>query len=192
MCDKGTLLVFSGPAGTGKDTVLASFLEKNVPGVWKSVSYTTRAPREGEIDGVDYRFITVEDFENLIKEDAMLEYAKYGVNYYGTPKKEVDQHLKNGDVVSLKIEVQGASQSKELYNDATGAFIFPPSLEVLEKRLRGRGTETDEDIKRRLNIAKDELEYSSNYDYHIINDKLEDAVDDLYAVIRALQLKNKN
>lgn len=187
----GTLLVFSGPAGAGKDSVLIEYLKKNVPGVWKSVSYTTRPPREGEKDGVDYNFISVEEFEDLIRQGAMLEYAKYGVNYYGTPKTSVDEHLKNGDVVILKIEVQGAEQIKQIYPCSTGAFIVPPSLEILEKRLRGRGTETDEDILRRLSIAKQELEYSSNYDYHIINDRLEDAVEDLTAVIRALQLKNK-
>lgn len=188
---KGTLLVFSGPAGAGKDSVLIEFLKKKVPGVWKSVSYTTRAPREGEVNGVDYNFISVEDFEKLIEQNAMLEYAKYGVNYYGTPRTSVDEHLGNGDIVILKIEVQGADQIKKLYSDSVGAFIMPPSLEILEKRLRGRGTESDEDILRRLKIAEDELAYSTNYDYHIVNDRLEDAVDDLSAVVRALQLKNK-
>lgn len=187
----GTLLVFSGPAGAGKDSVLIEYLKKNIPGVWKSVSYTTRAPRDGEVDGVDYNFITVEEFEKLIEQKAMLEYAKYGVNYYGTPRASVDEHLKNGDIVILKIEVQGAEQIKNIYPQSTGAFIVPPSLEILESRLRGRGTETDEDILRRLKIAEDELAYSVNYDYQIINDRLEDAVDDLAAVIRALQLKNK-
>lgn len=191
MSESGTLLVFSGPAGTGKDAVLSSFLKRKMSGVWKSVSYTTRAPRDGEVDGVDYNFVTVEEFEKLISENAMLEYAKYGINYYGTPKMPVDEHLKNGDIVILKIEVQGAAQIKNLYSDAVGAFVFPPSLEILEKRLRDRGTETEEDIRRRLSIATDELEYSSNYDYHIINDVLETAVDDLCAVVRALQLKNK-
>lgn len=187
----GTLLVFSGPAGAGKDSVLIEYLKKNVPGVWKSVSYTTRAPRDGEINGVDYNFVTVDEFEKLIEQNAMLEYAKYGVNYYGTPRMSVDEHLKNGDIVILKIEVQGAEQIKNIYPQSIGAFIVPPSLEILEKRLRGRGTETDEDILRRLKIAEDELAYSVNYDYQIINDRLEDAVDDLTAVIRALQLKNK-
>ncbi|MBQ8782237.1 MAG: guanylate kinase [Clostridia bacterium] len=185
----GTLLVFSGPAGAGKDSVLIEYLKKKVPGVWKSVSYTTRAPRDGEVDGVDYKFVSVDEFEKLIEQNFFLEYARYGVNYYGTPKSYVDEHLKNGDIVILKIEVQGAEQIKQIYPHSIGAFIVPPSLEILEKRLRERGTETDEDILRRLNIAQDELAYSPNYDYHIINDRLEDAVDDLTAVIRALQLK---
>lgn len=189
--DNGTLLVFSGPAGAGKDSVLIEFLKKNIPGVWKSVSYTTRAPRDGEVDGVDYKFVSADEFEKLIGQNFFLEFAKYGVNYYGTPKSYVDEHLKNGDIVILKIEVQGAEQIKKIYPQSIGAFIVPPSLEILEKRLRERGTETDEDILRRLNIAKGELEYSSNYDYHIVNDRLEDAVDDLTAVVRALQLKNK-
>lgn len=189
--DKGTLLVFSGPSGSGKDTVLSLFLDKHMQNVWKSVSYTTREPRDGEVDGVDYNFISVEAFEKLIADGDLLEYAKYGVNYYGTPKKVVDEHLANGEIVILKIEVNGAQQIKSLYPEAVGAFIFPPSLDVLEKRLRDRGTETDEDIQRRLSIARSELEYSSNYDYYIINDELLDAVDDLVAVVRALQLKNK-
>ncbi len=191
MVKNGTLLVFSGPAGTGKDTVLAEFLKKEMCGVWKSVSYTTRAPREGEINGIDYNFVTVEEFQSLIDNNQMLEYAKYGVNYYGTPRTSVDEHLRKGDIVILKIEIQGAHQIMNVYPDAVGVFVFPPNLEVLEKRLRGRGTETDEDVLRRLNIAKDELAYSSNYDYHIINDDLQDAVEDLSAVVRALQLKNK-
>ena len=119
----------------------------------------------------------------------MLEYAKYGLNYYGTPKAPVDEHLKNGDTVILKIEVQGARQIKALYPDAVGVFVLPPSLEVLEKRLRGRGSETDEDVIRRLSIAKKELEYSVNYEYRIVNDDLDDAVNDLYSIVRSLQLK---
>lgn len=189
MSEKGTLMVFSGPAGTGKDTVLECFAAKKMKGVWKSVSYTTRQPRENEKDGVDYHFITREEFERLIKDGAMLEYAKYGLNYYGTPKAPVDEHLKNGDTVILKIEVQGARQIKALYPDAVGVFVLPPSLEVLEKRLRGRGSETDDDVIRRLSIAKKELEYSVNYEYRIVNDDLDDAVNDLYSIVRSLQLK---
>lgn len=191
MTDKGTLLVFSGPAGTGKDTVLEAFFERNISGVWKSVSYTTREPRDGETDGVDYNFISKDEFEKLISDGEMLEYARYGLNYYGTPKAPVDSHLDSGDIVILKIEVQGASQIKKLYPDAVGVFVFPPSLETLEKRLRKRGSESDEDIARRLNIAKDELDYSVNYDYHIINDELDDAVNDLCSIVRAQQLRNK-
>ena len=191
MTDKGTLLVFSGPAGTGKDTVLEAFFKRNISGVWKSVSYTTREPRDGETDGVDYNFISKDEFEKLISDGEMLEYARYGLNYYGTPKAPVDAHLDSGDIVILKIEVQGASQIKKLYPDAVGVFVFPPSLETLEKRLRKRGSESDDDIARRLNIAKDELDYSVNYDYHIINDELDDAVNDLCSIVRAQQLRNK-
>lgn len=187
MSERGTLVVFSGPSGAGKDTVLEEFFKLNPQGVWKSVSNTTRTAREGERDGVDYNFITVEDFEDKIKNGGMLEYTKYGLNYYGTPKAPVDSHLENGDVIILKIEVEGAGNIKKLYPDAVGVFITPPSLEVLEKRLRGRGSESDEDISRRLDIAKKELEYSKNYEYHIINDTLEKAVSDLYDIVKALQ-----
>ncbi len=187
MSDKGTLIVFSGPAGAGKDTVLEEFFKLKPEGVWKSVSNTTRAPRENEKDGIDYNFISVEDFEDNIKNNRMLEYTKYGLNYYGTPKEPVDRHLKNGDTIILKIEVEGADNIKKLYPDAVGVFIMPPSLEVLEKRLRGRGSETDEDIRRRLDISKKELEYSKNYEYHIVNDTLEQAVSDFYDIIRVLQ-----
>lgn len=187
MSEKGILVVFSGPAGAGKDTVLDEFFKLNPEGVWKSVSNTTRAPREGETNGIDYNFITVDEFEDSIKNGGMLEYTKYGLNYYGTPKAPVDEHLKNGDTIILKIEVEGAGNIKKLYPDAIGVFIAPPSLEVLEKRLRGRGSESDEEIRRRLDIAERELEYSKNYDYHIVNDKLEQAVSDFYDIVKSLQ-----
>lgn len=187
MSDKGTLIVFSGPAGAGKDTVLEEFFKLNPEGVWKSVSNTTRAARDNETDGIDYNFISVEEFEDNIKNGRMLEYTKYGLNYYGTPKAPVDEHLKKGDTIILKIEVEGAGNIKKLYPDAVGVFISPPSLEVLEKRLRGRGSENDEDIRRRLDIARSELEYSKNYEYHIVNDTLEQAVSDFYNIVKALQ-----
>ncbi len=187
MADKGTLIVFSGPSGAGKDTVLDEFFKLKPEGVWKSVSYTTRAPRENEKDGVDYNFISVEEFEKHIREGNMLEYTKYGLNYYGTPKAPIDEHLKNGSSIILKIEIEGAGNIKKLYPDAVGVFIMPPSLQVLEKRLRGRGSESDEDIRRRLEIAKNELEYSVNYEYKIINDTIEQATDELYSIVKELQ-----
>ena len=187
MCDKGTLIVFSGPAGAGKDTVLEEFFKLKPEGVWKSVSNTTRAPRENEVDGIDYNFITVDEFEENIRNGKMIEYTEYALNYYGTPKVPVDEHLANGDTIILKIEVEGAGNIKKLYPDAVGVFITPPSLEVLEKRLRARGSEDDEVIRRRLDIAKKELEYSVNYEYHIINDTLEQAVSDFYDIVKSLQ-----
>lgn len=187
MSDKGTLIVFSGPSGAGKDTVLEEFFKTNPYGVWKSISNTTRAARENEKDGIDYNFISVEEFEENIRNGKMLEYTKYGLNYYGTPKAPVDEHLSKGDTIILKIEVEGAGNIKKMYPDAIGVFITPPSIEVLEKRLRGRGSENDDDIIRRLDIAKKEMEYSKNYEYHIVNDTLEQAVIDLCNIVKALQ-----
>lgn len=185
MDKKGTLIVFSGPSGAGKDTVLDEFFKQEHEGVWKSVSYTTRAPRCGEKDGIDYHFISNDEFEDYISKGNMLEYTHYGLNYYGTPKTPVDEHLALGDTVILKIEIEGAANIKKLYPDAVGVFICPPSLEVLEKRLRGRGSEKDEDILRRLEIAKKELEHSKNYNYQIINDALENAVSDLSKIVKS-------
>lgn len=187
MADKGTLIVFSGPSGAGKDTVLEEFFKRKPQGVWKSISNTTRAPRDGETDGIDYNFITVDDFFNVVDNNGMVEYTKYGLNYYGTPKAPVDEHLANGDTIILKIEVEGAGNIKKLYPDAVGVFIMPPSLEVLENRLRRRGSENDEDVQRRMNIARNELKFKDNYEYHIVNDELEQAVNDLCDIVKALQ-----
>lgn len=183
----GRLIVFSGPSGAGKDSVLEEYFKTEHQGVWKSVSYTTRPARENERDGIDYNFISVDEFEDNIKNGNVLEYTKYGLNYYGTPKAPVDEHLKKGETVILKIEVNGAANIKKIYPDSVAVFITPPSVEVLEKRLRSRGTESDEDISRRLEIALKELENKKNYDHVIINDKLEDAVNDLDKIVRSYQ-----
>ncbi len=187
MTSRGRLMVFSGPSGAGKDSVLEEYFKTEHEGVWKSVSYTTRPPRENECDGVDYNFISVEEFEENIRNGNVLEYTKYGLNYYGTPKAPVDEHLKKGEIVILKIEINGAANIKKIYPDSVAVFITPPSVEVLEKRLRSRGTESDEDIRRRLEIAEKELEYKKNYDHIIINDKLENAVNDLDSIVRSYQ-----
>lgn len=187
MSAKGKLIVFSGPSGAGKDSVLEEYFKTEHQGVWKSVSYTTRAARENERDGVDYHFISVEEFENNIRNGNVLEYTKYGLNYYGTPKAPVDEHLKNGEIVILKIEINGAASIKKKYPDSVAVFITPPSVEVLEKRLRARGTESDADIRRRLEIAGKELDYKKYYDHIIINDKLENAVNDLDGIVRSYQ-----
>ena len=187
MSDKGRLIVFSGPSGAGKDTVLEEYFKTRHDGVWKSVSYTTRAARENERDGIDYNFITVSEFEQNIQNGNVLEYTKYGLNYYGTPKAPVDEHLKNGEIVILKIEVEGAANIKKIYPDSIAVFITPPSVEVLEKRLRARGSENEEDVLRRLKIAQNELAQQDNYDHVIINDKLEDAVNDLDKIVRSYQ-----
>ncbi|MGN0648982.1 MAG: guanylate kinase [Oscillospiraceae bacterium] len=184
MMNKGLLFVVSAPAGCGKDTILEQVFAKS-PNVAYSVSATTRAPRPGEENGVHYFFHTRESFEQMIKDNAVLEYTEYCGNYYGTPKSGVEQKLAQGKDVILKIEVNGAMNIKKLYPDCTLIFILPPSMAELERRLRKRGTETEEKILERTAQARAELEYARNYDYLIVNGELETAVDDLIAVIRA-------
>lgn len=188
MRDNGMLLVLSGPSGSGKDTVIAEMMKLGLDMV-QSVSMTTRAPRNEETDGVDYIFVDGECFESAINCDKMLEYAKYGVNYYGTPKEPIDNWLREGKIVILKIDVQGCENIKKLYPDALCIFITPPSMTVLEHRLRRRGSESEEDVARRLSIAKQELQKIHLYDYVVINDELQKAVDDIETIIKAEQLK---
>lgn len=180
--NKGTLVLFSGPSGVGKDTVLEIVLNKDKT-LQKSVSCTTREIRENEIEGKDYYFISVPDFEQMIDNNEVLEYAKYGKNLYGTPKAPVDKWLDEGKIVILKIEVQGAGNIKKLYPDAVGIFILPPSMEVLEQRLRTRGTENEEDIIKRLEIARNEIEQSNNYDFLVINDDLDKASENVLEIL---------
>ena len=190
MNKEGMLILFSGPSGVGKDTVLDVVLNKN-KSLQKSISLTTRSIRDNETDGKDYYFISSDKFEDMILKGEVLEYAQYGVNMYGTPKAPVDKWLSEGKTVVLKIEVQGAKNIKEMYPDSVGIFLLPPSMEVLEKRLRSRGTETEEDIRRRLEIARDEIHKSVDYDYFVINDELETASDDVLTIIRALDFSHK-
>ena len=170
---KGKLILFSGPSGVGKDTLLDILLRKD-PTLQKSISITTRLRRENEHDGVDYYFITPDDFEAMLESGDVLEFAKYGKNLYGTPKKPVDKWLSEGKTVILKIEVQGAAK------------IMPPSLEILEHRLRCRGTEDEDDLVRRLEIARGEIEKSRGYDYIVINDDLESAADEVLDIIEKI------
>ena len=187
----GTLIIFSGPSGSGKDTVLNELLQKH-DDVKLSISATTRKPRENEVDVVHYYFISKEDFEKKIDDNEMLEYAVYGDNYYGTPKAPVDKWLTEGKTVILKIEVQGAEKIRKMYPEALSIFIMPPSLAVLEKRIRGRQSEKEEDIIKRLSIAKNELERACEYDFAVINDDLDDAVEDVASIIKAEKLRYKN
>ena len=187
---EGLLILFSGPSGVGKDTVLDVVLNKNKD-LQKSISLTTRKIRENETDGKDYYFISVPEFERMIADGEVLEYAQYGSNLYGTPKGPVDQWLSEGKNVILKIEVQGAESIKKLYPDSIGIFLLPPSMEVLENRLRSRGTEDEEDVKKRLEIAQSEMRKSKNYDYFVINEDIDCASDDVLTIIKAIDFSNK-
>lgn len=182
---EGVLVLFSGPSGVGKDTVLEVVLNKDEE-LQKSISLTTRNIRENEIDGKDYYFISLSQFHDMIDKGEVLEYAQYGANMYGTPKAPVDKWLSEGKTVILKIEVQGAQSIKEMYPDSVGIFILPPSMEVLENRLRSRGTEDEADILKRLEIARNEIRKSVDYDYYVVNEDIEKAADDVLTIIRAI------
>ncbi len=188
--NRGLLIVVSAPSGCGKGTLLAEILKDN--DYYYSVSATTRSPREGEVDGVNYHFATREEFEDLIKSDGMLEYAQYCGNYYGTPKKEVEKKLSEGKNVILEIEVQGAMQVKEIAPEGVFVFILPPSVSELKKRLLKRGTEEISVIEKRVSEAVGEIKYAEKYDYVIVNDDLSKAVDDFKMVISAEKMRTKN
>lgn len=185
---KGVLIVVSAPSGCGKDTIIAEVLKKT-DDAYLSVSMTTRAMRPGEEEGVNYYFVSQPEFEEKIDQGEMLEYARYGSNYYGTPAGPVRTLLNECKTVILIIEVQGAGNVKRLFPDACTIFIIPPSFEILEKRLRGRGTDDNESIIKRLDIAKDELARAEEFDYIVENDVLEEAVEDIITIIKAEKLK---
>ena len=179
---KGIIIVVSGFSGAGKGTIMKE-LTKRYEQYALSISATTRNPREGEENGREYFFITTEEFEKLIAEDGLIEHAKYVNNYYGTPRKYVEEKLSQGIDVILEIEIQGALQIKEQYKDAVLLFVMPPSAQVLEKRLRGRGTETDEVIAKRLARAKEEAVGIEKYDYIVVNDDLDECVEKVNEII---------
>lgn len=184
MKQRGLLLVISGPSGCGKGTILKELLAVQEQ-IYLSVSAATRRPRDGEIDGVHYYFMSKEQFQAEIDSDGMLEYTCYCGNYYGTPKKPILEHLEQGDDVILEIEVDGALQIKKQYQDAILIFIMPPTLEELEQRLIGRNTEDSQTIQKRLLRAKEELNLVGHYQYIVINQTIEDAVKDIQSIIRA-------
>lgn len=190
MKNKGLLLVVSAPSGCGKGTILGEILKDD--SFYYSISATTRAPREGEQDGVNYHFITKEEFEQRIAQGGMLEYAQYCGNYYGTPKKEVEQMREAGRDVILEIEVEGAMKVRALCPDAVFLFIAPPSVEELRRRLNKRGTEAAAVIEERVSQAARELSYANRYDYIIVNGELEKAIQDFRTVVRAEKLRTKN
>ena len=182
---KGNLFVISGPSGAGKGT-LVKLLAERVDDVWLSVSCTTRKPREGEVEGVSYFFKTDEEFQQLVDEGGLLEWATYSGNRYGTPKRVVEEHIASGDQVILEIDMQGAFQVRDIMPDAHLVFIEPPSWEILEQRLRGRGTETEDVILRRLDAARVELSRKMEYDYRLVNDELDVAANELVAYVNNL------
>jgi guanylate kinase len=182
MEQKNKLFIISAPSGCGKGTILSEILkDKNF---YLSVSATTRSPRDGEIDGVNYRFMSTAEFEGLIESGNMLEYAQYCGNYYGTPIDKVKENLSQGKNVILEIEVQGAMQVKEKFPDAVLIFIVPPSLEVLKERLTKRNTEDEDTINLRVQTAEKELQFKNEYDYIVVNDVLEDAVAELKKIMK--------
>lgn len=182
--NKGLLVVLSGPSGCGKDTVLAELKNRNI-NLKQSISVTTREMREGEVDGKDYYFTDVPAFEKNIEDGYFLEYVKYGENYYGTPKKKVEELIDEGSNVFLKIEVEGAGNIRKVFPEVVSVFIVPPSMEELANRLKGRGTETEESFNRRFNIARNELSRASEYDYIVINDSVSECADRICAILNA-------
>lgn len=182
--ERGKTFIISGPSGVGKSTILHKLFERR-HNLYFSVSATTRAPRAGEEDGKHYHFTSVEQFRNMIDEDAFLEYAEFVGNFYGTPKRYVEEAMNRGDDVILDIELQGANQVHEKMPEAIRIFILPPSLEELERRLVSRGTETMEKIQGRLIRAQVEFANAHTYDYIVINDDVEHAVCELDAIMTA-------
>ncbi|NLJ30685.1 MAG: guanylate kinase [Clostridiales bacterium] len=188
MTNNGLLIVFSGPSGAGKDTILKRLMEKN-PNIRLSVSATTRRPRTGEANGTDYFFISKEKFEVMNAGGEMLESAQYCGNCYGTPAAPIRRWCSEGCDVILEIEVQGGRQVQQKCPDAVSIFILPPSMDVLERRLRSRGTEEESVIQKRLEKAREEIAESSHYDYYVINDTVDDAVEKINRIICAEKQK---
>lgn len=179
----GHLYVISGPSGVGKGTIINELLKDSSLNLTLSVSCTTRKPRPNEIEGVNYYFLTEDTFETLINEGNFLEYANVFGSYYGTPKDKVLEKLQNGVNVLLEIDVQGAMQVKKNYKDAILIFIMPPSEEELLNRLKGRATETPEQIERRILQAQSEMNYKDKYDFIVVNDKITDTVAEIKSIL---------
>ena len=189
MSDRGVLTVISGFSGAGKGTVVKQLLQEYDYGL--SISATTRSPREGEQDGREYFFKTKEEFEKMIREHQLIEYAQYVGNYYGTPKEYVVQQLEQGKDVILEIEMQGALRVREILPEVNLIFLTPPTVDELERRLVSRGTETAEVICERMARAKEESAYMNEYDYVVINDDLDECVENVHQLIRSLHYKRE-
>lgn len=185
MAEKGILLVISGFSGAGKGTLVKRLLEKYEGEYALSVSMTTRSPREGEVDGKSYFFVSKEKFEQTISENGLIEHAQYCGNYYGTPRAYVEQQLAEGKNVILEIEIQGAMNIKKLFPEALLLFVTPPGADELERRLKGRGTETEEVIAKRLSRASEEAEGMDAYDYIVVNDELDACAEEVQRLVAA-------
>lgn len=186
---RGLLIVLSGPSGVGKGTVRAAVFANNQFQYVYSVSATTRAQRPGEVDGKDYYFVSREEFETMIQNEDLLEYAEYVGNYYGTPIQKIEENLAAGHDVFLEIEVQGAMKVKERMPEGIFIFLAPPNLEELESRITGRGTDAAHVIQERMATAKEEIELMQHYDYVVVNDQVQHAVDKINAIIQSEHLK---
>ncbi|EFI42191.1 MULTISPECIES: guanylate kinase [Peptoniphilus] len=186
----GFLLVLSGPSGSGKGTVSQALMSRNNK-ISFSTSVTTRTPRPNEVNGENYFFTTIEEFEDMVKNDELLEYAFVHTNYYGTPKKFVFSEIEKGEIVLLEIDVQGALQVKEKYKEAVFIFLLPPTMDELKSRLIKRDTETEEEINTRFKNAFRELDFVGEYDYFVVNNTVEQAVIDIENIIEAEKLRVK-
>lgn len=187
----GTLFIVTAPSGAGKTTLVSGLLERD-PQVRLSVSYTTRAPRAGEVNGQHYHFIDVPGFRALRDKGEFLEWAEVHNNYYGTSKLWLEEQTRAGRDILLEIDWQGAQQVRKVFPKAVGVFILPPSVEELERRLRGRGTDSEDVIARRVLAARGEMRHVAEFDYVIINENLPTAIEDLVAVVRASRLRYAN
>ncbi len=186
--NRGKLYIISGPSGSGKDSVLAGVFAA-IPELAFSISSITRPMRKGEKEGEKYHFISREEFETMLKNDELLEHNVFVGNYYGTPIKPVIETLESGKDMMIEVDVNGADQIRKKMPEAKSFFVMPPSLEVLRKRLSGRGTDSAEIVEKRLNEAAGEMERAKEYDYVIINGELQDAVDEVVKIIRENSLK---
>lgn len=180
------LLVVSGPSGCGKDTVV-NYLIAHHTNIEVAVSATTRAPRIGEQEGVNYHYVSMETFQQYIQKGELLEYANYVDNFYGTLRAEVDTRIEKGTTCILVIEVEGAAQIKKMYPECTLVFISPPSMEELGRRLRGRGSENEEWVQKRLKRAQEEMAYANTYDFSVVNDNIENCAEELYTILQQRQ-----
>lgn len=184
----GTLIIITAPSGAGKTTLVGGLLTRDSQ-VRLSVSYTTRAPRDGEENGRHYHFVDIDTFRSLRDRGEFLEWAEVHGNYYGTSKAWIREQIEADSDILLEIDWQGAQQVRKSFPEAVGVFVLPPSFEVLEQRLRGRGTDSDDVISRRLLGARGEMRHVGEFDYVILNDVLEDAIGDLVAIVRASRLR---